>query len=189
MTVYKQRSLKSTTGLRHRNLAVSPSRKMRPRTCIRIDTSQVIRQISELFRGHPHLILGFNAFLPSDQRIQPNSLDLHPLSSAIDQTLPPPAITPNATSTPSQQIRPQNQGQLYLDQVKHQLTDQPELFKQFLSLMKAFQADTLNTRDVVRRIEVLFHGHPDLVTGFLTFLPPGDPVLEQVASTHHTQTT
>ncbi|RHY29668.1 hypothetical protein DYB28_009793 [Aphanomyces astaci] len=177
---------------------------MRPRTCIRIDTSQVIRQISELFRGHPHLILGFNAFLPSDQRIQPNSLDLHPPSSAIDQSLPPPAITPNATSTPSQQIRPQNQGQLYLDQVpkgmppatsscihqvKHQLTDQPELFKQFLSLMKAFQADMLNTRDVVRRIEVLFHGHPDLVTGFLTFLPPGDPVLEQVASTHHTQTT
>ncbi|RHZ34720.1 hypothetical protein DYB37_013651 [Aphanomyces astaci] len=90
------------------------------------------------------------------------------------------------TSQPRREPK-QEDAPSYLHQ--HQLTDQPELFKQFLSLMKAFQADMLNTRDVVRRIEVLFHGHPDLVTGFLTFLPPGDPVLEQVASTHHTQTT
>ena len=39
-----------------------------------IDTPGVIRQVSSLFRGHNHLILGFNTFLPPEQRIPESAL-------------------------------------------------------------------------------------------------------------------
>ena len=34
-----------------------------------VDTPGVIQQVSQLFRGHDQLILGFNTFLPEEQRI------------------------------------------------------------------------------------------------------------------------
>ena len=39
-----------------------------------IDTPGVISQVSQLFRGHNHLILGFNTFLPPDQKISKEQL-------------------------------------------------------------------------------------------------------------------
>ena len=39
-----------------------------------IDTPGVISQVSQLFRGHDHLILGFNTFLPPDQKISKEQL-------------------------------------------------------------------------------------------------------------------
>ena len=39
-----------------------------------IDTPGVISQVSQLFRGHDHLILGFNTFLPPDQKISEEQL-------------------------------------------------------------------------------------------------------------------
>jgi len=39
-----------------------------------IDTPGVISQVSQLFRGHDHLILGFNTFLPPDQKISREQL-------------------------------------------------------------------------------------------------------------------
>ena len=39
-----------------------------------IDTPGVISQVSQLFRGHDHLILGFNTFLPPDQKISKDQL-------------------------------------------------------------------------------------------------------------------
>jgi len=35
-----------------------------------IDTNGVMARVSELFRGHPNLILGFNAFLPPGCKIE-----------------------------------------------------------------------------------------------------------------------
>lgn len=36
----------------------------------RIDTPGVIKRVSQLFRGHPNLIVGFNTFLPTGYKIQ-----------------------------------------------------------------------------------------------------------------------
>lgn len=36
-----------------------------------MDTPGVIFRVSRLFAGHPHLIVGFNAFLPPGYRIEP----------------------------------------------------------------------------------------------------------------------
>ena len=45
-----------------------------------IDTSEVIRRVSNLFRGHRELILGFNTFLPPGYKIE---LREHPTTGCI----------------------------------------------------------------------------------------------------------
>ncbi|KAJ0056818.1 hypothetical protein NL108_018215, partial [Boleophthalmus pectinirostris] len=58
----------------------------------------------------------------------------------------------------------------YLDQVKLQFGNQPQVYNDFLDIMKEFNIDTPG---VINRVSQLFKGHPDLIMGFNTFLPPG----------------
>lgn len=45
----------------------------------RIDTPGVINRVSNLFKGHPELIVGFNTFLPPGYKIevQANEINVH----------------------------------------------------------------------------------------------------------------
>ncbi|KAJ3283299.1 Transcriptional regulatory protein sin3 [Borealophlyctis nickersoniae] len=69
----------------------------------------------------------------------------------------------------------------YLDQVKIQFSDQPEVYNRFLDIMKDFKSqryiaitsNTMDTPGVIDRVSTLFRGHPNLIMGFNTFLPPG----------------
>ncbi|KAJ3286991.1 Transcriptional regulatory protein sin3, partial [Borealophlyctis nickersoniae] len=68
----------------------------------------------------------------------------------------------------------------YLDQVKSQFRDQPEVYNRFLDIMKDVKSQSIaNTpkrmdmRGVIDRVSTLFRGHPDLIMGFGAFLPPG----------------
>ncbi|KAJ3385626.1 Transcriptional regulatory protein sin3 [Entophlyctis sp. JEL0112] len=61
----------------------------------------------------------------------------------------------------------------YLDQVKAQFNNQPDVYNKFLDIMKDFKAQNIDTPGVIDRVSNLFRGHPTLVTGFNTFLPPG----------------
>ncbi|KAK0096562.1 hypothetical protein PV326_005141 [Microctonus aethiopoides] len=51
----------------------------------------------------------------------------------------------------------------YLDQVKYKFSDQPQEFK----------SQSIDTPGVITRVSHLFKGHPELIVGFNTFLPPG----------------
>ncbi|TYZ59045.1 hypothetical protein PybrP1_007594 [[Pythium] brassicae (nom. inval.)] len=62
---------------------------------------------------------------------------------------------------------------LYLDQVKQQFGDQPDIYNQFLDVMKDFKAQAIDTPGVILRVSSLFRGYPNLILGFNTFLPPG----------------
>lgn len=62
---------------------------------------------------------------------------------------------------------------LYLDQVKQQFGDQPDIYNQFLDVMKDFKAQAIDTPGVILRVSNLFRGYPNLILGFNTFLPPG----------------
>ncbi|KAL3663908.1 hypothetical protein V7S43_010797 [Phytophthora oleae] len=62
---------------------------------------------------------------------------------------------------------------LYLDQVKQQFGDQPDIYNQFLDVMKDFKAQAIDTPGVILRVSTLFRGYPNLILGFNTFLPPG----------------
>ncbi|KAF8268551.1 paired amphipathic helix [Lactarius quietus] len=61
----------------------------------------------------------------------------------------------------------------YLDTVKIQFHDRPDVYNIFLDIMKDFRSQVMDTTEVIRRVAPLFHGNPYLIEGFNTFLPPG----------------
>ncbi|KAF8971663.1 hypothetical protein BDZ97DRAFT_1135733 [Flammula alnicola] len=61
----------------------------------------------------------------------------------------------------------------YLDAVKNQFQDNPDVYNQFLDIMKDFKSQAIDTPGVIQRVSRLFHGNPYLIQGFNTFLPMG----------------
>ncbi|EGD81011.1 hypothetical protein PTSG_10955 [Salpingoeca rosetta] len=61
----------------------------------------------------------------------------------------------------------------YLDRVKAHFGSQPTVYNSFLNIMKDFKSQNINTPDVIKNVSQLFEGHPELIVGFNTFLPPG----------------
>ncbi|XP_063370745.1 paired amphipathic helix protein Sin3b [Cydia amplana] len=61
----------------------------------------------------------------------------------------------------------------YLDLVKYKFNTQPQVYNDFLDIMKEFKSQTIDTPGVITRVSNLFKGHPELIVGFNTFLPPG----------------
>ncbi|EGE84486.2 transcriptional repressor Sin3p [Blastomyces dermatitidis ATCC 18188] len=61
----------------------------------------------------------------------------------------------------------------YLDQVKVRFVEQPDVYNRFLDIMKDFKSQAIDTPGVIQRVSTLFNGHPTLIQGFNTFLPPG----------------
>ncbi|KAJ3147061.1 Transcriptional regulatory protein sin3 [Geranomyces variabilis] len=106
-------------------------------------------------------------------------------TSALGQSVVAPgsasSLGPELTSAESQVIgasqgyRPLNvkDALSYLDQVKIRFNDQPEVYNRFLDIMKDFKSQALDTPGVIRRVSNLFREHPELISGFNTFLPPG----------------
>ena len=72
----------------------------------------------------------------------------------------------------------------YLDQVKMQFNDQPQVYNQFLDIMKEFKTQNIDTPGVIGRVSALFDGHPELIRGFNTFLPPGYKIDVQPGGGH-----
>ncbi|KKA26240.1 hypothetical protein TD95_000061, partial [Thielaviopsis punctulata] len=66
-----------------------------------------------------------------------------------------------------------NDALTYLDQVKVQFHEQPDVYNRFLDIMKDFKSQAIDTPGVINRVSDLFAGHPNLIQGFNTFLPPG----------------
>ncbi|KAI6192747.1 hypothetical protein M3Y94_01321600 [Aphelenchoides besseyi] len=62
---------------------------------------------------------------------------------------------------------------MYLEKVREQFTNNPRVYDTFLEVMKEFKSQALNTQGVIRKVGDLFVNHPDLITGFNTFLPTG----------------
>jgi len=62
---------------------------------------------------------------------------------------------------------------LYLDQVKVEFGDRPQIYNEFLDIMKTFKTQQIDTPGVIRRVSNLFQGNRRLVLGFNTFLPEG----------------
>lgn len=87
---------------------------------------------------------------------------------------------PHGPVPPPQQIAPTqpqqpilNDALSYLDQVKVQFANEPNVYNQFLDIMKDFKSGQIDTPGVINRVSTLFAGNPDLIQGFNTFLPPG----------------
>ena len=61
----------------------------------------------------------------------------------------------------------------YLERVKQKFNDKPNVYIQFLEVMKDFKAQTIDTDGVIKRVKHLFEGNKELILGFNQFLPPG----------------
>ncbi|KAJ7242561.1 hypothetical protein B0H12DRAFT_1132175 [Mycena haematopus] len=83
--------------------------------------------------------------------------------------------TPAPTSKSPETARPLNvtDALSYLDAVKNQFQNQPEVYNRFLDIMKDFKSQVIDTPGVIDRVSTLFHGNRILIQGFNTFLPLG----------------
>ncbi|EPE10670.1 transcription regulatory protein [Ophiostoma piceae UAMH 11346] len=86
---------------------------------------------------------------------------------------PPGPPGPPGPGVPQGQQPILNDALSYLDQVKVQFHEQPDVYNRFLDIMKDFKSQTIDTPGVISRVSDLFAGHPNLIQGFNTFLPPG----------------
>nr|CCA21739.1 paired amphipathic helix protein Sin3 putative [Albugo laibachii Nc14] len=83
-----------------------------------------------------------------------------------------PSTSMNSVDNSRRELRVED-ALLYLDQVKQQFNHKPDIYNQFLDVMKDFKAQAINTPGVIMRVSKLFRGYPSLILGFNTFLPPG----------------
>ncbi|THV01430.1 hypothetical protein K435DRAFT_655423 [Dendrothele bispora CBS 962.96] len=85
------------------------------------------------------------------------------------------AVIPGSIQRSPETSRPLNvtDALSYLDAVKIQFQDKPEVYNKFLDIMKDFKSQQIDTPGVIQRVSRLFHGNPPLIQGFNTFLPVG----------------
>ncbi|PNS20411.1 hypothetical protein CAC42_5861 [Sphaceloma murrayae] len=87
--------------------------------------------------------------------------------------VPSPATNAQAAAQAQGQQPILNDALSYLDQVKIQFSDNPDVYNRFLDIMKDFKSGAIDTPGVIDRVSSLFAGNPPLIQGFNTFLPPG----------------
>ncbi|KAJ7654719.1 paired amphipathic helix [Mycena rosella] len=80
----------------------------------------------------------------------------------------------------------------YLDAVKNQFQNQPEVYNSFLNIMKDYKSQIIDTSSLIERVSRLFGGNPELVQGFDNFcrftnpLLPFPPMSQLIAATAQT---
>ena len=165
-----------------------------------IDIAGVVVKVSNLLKDHPELIVDFNVFLPSGYKIDVQTNELGcacvvsvtvPNSKSMDQSTlsqlqtsdiidcPPmasstptfPKIDPNITDLSHSQRLKIEDGLSYLDRVKNEFRNQPQVYIDFIDIMKQFKSKSIDTAGVVNKVCQLFKGHSELLIGFKAFLP------------------
>ncbi|XP_030640221.1 paired amphipathic helix protein Sin3b [Chanos chanos] len=137
-----------------------------------IDTPGVINRVSQLFHGHPDLVLGFNAFLPPGYRIElpkngmvflqsplsaqsissssgppepPSRLSL-PLPSRDSQAQPATSSVSPPTSEPSPVEF--DSAISYVNKIKNRFLDNPEIYRSFLEILHTYQKEQLEVKEI-----------------------------------------
>ena len=153
----------------------------------RIDTPGVIDRVSNLFRGHPRLIQGFNTFLPAGYRIECDADNAN--HNYITVT------TPAGTTTQSINMlmdeADMEPALAYLQKVKNRYSNDPDRYKRFLELLSPNAVSSLSDvsasffkkvfigmnspggiqDEVLTHVSQIFHDDDDLAEGFFQFLP------------------
>ncbi|THH26382.1 hypothetical protein EUX98_g7806 [Antrodiella citrinella] len=143
-----------------------------------IDTPGVIERVSNLFRGHPMLIQGFNTFLPAGYRIECDMDSIHP--NYITVTTPAGVTTRSINGGPflDTALDETNVAEAdmepaltYLQKVKNRYSNDPDRYQQFLGLLDRNAEPSPTDDDVFTRVWQIFHDDEDLARGFFQFLP------------------
>ncbi|XP_050955909.1 SIN3 transcription regulator family member Aa isoform X1 [Labeo rohita] len=173
----------SAEGFQHRVLAPAPAvfeavaDGMQPTPGIQYPVPQAyqVSTVAQSSSGHGHTPS------PAAAAAAAHSGAHHHAPAPVQAHGPAPVQGHNHPPTPSVSAQGQQQFQRlkvedalsYLDQVKLQFGNQPQVYNDFLDIMKEFKSQCIDTPGVISRVSQLFKGHPDLIMGFNTFLPPG----------------
>lgn len=166
-----------------------------------IDTPGVIGRVSELFVGNPHLIKGFNNFLPPGHKIDASASDdggselraereqVSPLHKQQALTPPmlghhmSPGMMPMNSSAPPRTQEELVHAREYVNKIKIRFADRPEIYKAFLQILSDFKKKTdkectsNDINDVYSQVANLFQNESDLLGEFTQFLPPAATVV------------
>jgi paired amphipathic helix protein Sin3a len=128
-----------------------------------IDTPGVIARVSELFKGHDNLVLGFNTFLPPGYKIEMHHFTPQDKKERerIEATM----------KNKQQQTIDFDQAISYVTKIKSRFNDQPDTYKAFLDILHTYQKEQTTIRKVYEQVAILFKDHADLLAEFTHFLP------------------
>ncbi|KAF2193044.1 PAH2 domain-containing protein, partial [Zopfia rhizophila CBS 207.26] len=144
-----------------------------------IDIPGAIERVSTLFAGNPNLIQGFNTILPPDYKIQcgingdPNAIRVMTPMGTIRSSLMPSLDLglwrwARANSPSLMYVDALS----YLDQIRVQFADHPDVYNRFLDIMKDFKSGAIDIPGAIERVSTLFAGNLNLIQGFNQYLPP-----------------
>ncbi|KAJ0243536.1 Histone deacetylase interacting domain-containing protein [Hirschfeldia incana] len=139
----------------------------------RVDKYYVIAQVEELFKGHDHLIYGFNIFV-----VERSKIILYEEEAAAAKTLLTlryvgGSIGDGGGTINYQKKLTNDDASSYLKDVKDELLYQREICHKFFESLKDFEAQRIDISCLIARVAELFKGHDNLISGFNTFLPRG----------------
>uniref|UniRef100_A0A8C6QC75 Paired amphipathic helix protein Sin3b n=1 Tax=Nothobranchius furzeri TaxID=105023 RepID=A0A8C6QC75_NOTFU len=147
-----------------------------------IDTPGVINRVSQLFHGHPDLVLGFNAFLPPGYRIEVPKNGMAFLQSPFSTQATSSSVSPPASETSPVEF---DSAISYVNKIKNRFLDHPEIYRSFLEILHTYQKEQLEVKEsrssrgssgmtedeVFSKVASLFKGQEDLLAEFGQFLP------------------
>ncbi|XP_017323286.1 paired amphipathic helix protein Sin3b isoform X2 [Ictalurus punctatus] len=146
-----------------------------------IDTPGVINRVSQLFHGHPDLVLGFNAFLPPGYRIEipkngmaflqsPFSPQISPgkAKSAESSSAPSETVASPQSTSPSSGVPPEPPGRL--DLPLPSTTSQPATSSASPPASEASPVEFDSAISYVNKIKSRFLDHPEIYRSFLEIL-------------------
>ncbi len=150
-----------------------------------IDTPGVIQRVSDLFKGHDNLILGFNTFLPPGFKIEVQKATIKPQKSKQPLTKSKRSLQKKKdrrtkTSAPSDSSSSARmQGQpiefdhaiKYVTKIKQRFCHDAETYKKFLDILHTYQNEDNTIKEVLNDVSNLFRNHVDLLNEFTFFLP------------------
>lgn len=125
------------------------------------------------------------ACLKAKQEVYEDELQGSPIALSLKASTTPVSLrndkvsincTPLAVSPIGCDLKSENvleEALLYLDRVKLEFSDRPYIYKEFLEVLKNFNAKAVNTVGVISRVRKLFQGYNDLILGFNVLLPKG----------------
>uniref|UniRef100_A0A8C5BZ56 Histone deacetylase interacting domain-containing protein n=1 Tax=Gadus morhua TaxID=8049 RepID=A0A8C5BZ56_GADMO len=149
-----------------------------------IDTPGVINRVSQLFHGHPDLVLGFNAFLPPGYRIEIPKNGMVFLQSPFSTQF---SYDPQRNQMVPYKASPVefDSAISYVNKIKNRFLDHPEIYRSFLEILHTYQKEQLEVKEgrgnrvtsgmtedeVFSKVASLFKGQEDLLAEFGQFLP------------------
>ncbi|KAG5581301.1 hypothetical protein H5410_051928 [Solanum commersonii] len=113
----------------------------------RIDHVGVIERVRELFKGHPSLLLGFNAFVPNGYKIMLNDED-------------------NASSKKTTNNEEERN---LVENIKKYFGNDHD-YKSYVDVMMMYKKERKDINEANHEVAVLFNDHPDLLDKFSEFL-------------------